>query len=66
MEEERLGSSWCRLRDVVQFVSFNRCDCSGCLICLGLFHTILLSLRSFTFFVKLKLVFNLFEVPGSF
>ena len=37
MEKERLGASCCRLRGVVQFASFSRCDCSGCLICLGLF-----------------------------
>ena len=48
--------SCCRLRGVVQFVTFRRRDCSGCLIFLGL---LIFFVVAFTFFVKLKLVFNL-------
>ena len=40
VEEERLGTRCCRLRDVVHFVSFSRCDCSGCRFCLELLQIV--------------------------
>ena len=52
-----LGTSCCRLRGVVQFVSFSRRDCSGCLSCLGLFQIVFFVVDVVYFFCEVEVGF---------